>query len=137
MGDKPYIIEVVCASCKKTFTPYGNKPRIPMMIERHTCPYCKKEVKAIFDEELEREMLRKELGLDKKLEIKIDRLTLDNKTLKQEIEWLKKQVMDNSNAVGELAKYTDDKIVAMKKYLANQIAEILGQNAKKRSVKPI
>ncbi len=131
------LITIVCRSCKKSFYPYGKRKMFPPAYGTYKCPYCNEENGIIFDEELNREMARKKLGLDKKLETEVERLSMENKLLKQEVEWLKNQTAQNSANLENLAKYTDSEILDAKKEMAQKLAELMGKNIKNRTVKPI
>lgn len=132
------LIRVRCKKCGHQFFPHGMVPIIPGALGKYTCPYCGKKQTIIHDMELQREFARKELGLDKELKDEVRRIELEYQELKTEIDWLKKQVEDNTEAIKELETTIGKKIVDTKKQLSKEIAQILGERTKKKpAFKPI
>lgn len=143
---KPIVHMVVCANCKKTFYPYG---RLPLTVtppaDFTTCPCCGNKALTFFDKNLQEEYVRKNvLNLDKdviqgiQLPQLITELEERNQTFKIEIELLKKEVEANRETINNLKSRIE--FILSDKFrtqIADKIVEVLLQQKKEPSVKPV
>lgn len=131
---EPYLIEIRCenAECRKLFRPYKKKC-VPPAYDIFECPYCGHKNLIIFDEQLRREVAKKELGLDRTLEAKIGEIELENKGLRFELESFLSRIDDNTKAINELRKHVDTLILQVRKEFAETIAKERIAKAKKKA----
>jgi len=124
----PTIIKVNCSKCGNAFYPYGDYPTIPPVADRLQCPECNYVGTYIFDQQLQRESIRKALGLEKKVEEKIKMMELENKQLRMEIDRLKEQTEENGEIINELKTRVGKLIPEIRKQVAEAISEIVVAN---------
>jgi uncharacterized protein YlxW (UPF0749 family) len=96
-----------------------------------TCPNCKAESTIIYDEELKREVARRELNLDnqlgaKELESKYRILKAEVESLNKRIDGMDKEVQAIKEAIGSL-------IPAVRKQVADAISNMLQQPQSKEN----
>jgi DNA-directed RNA polymerase subunit RPC12/RpoP len=126
-----------CPDCGKTFFPYGGIPIIPPLMDDVKCPYCGYKGRVVWDDELDREIQRKKLGLDKDLEDRVKWLELENKTLRVEFEALKKKIDDNTEIINQLNSSIGELIPLIRKQVAEALEKFLENQDTNKKINPL
>lgn len=130
MTTQPLVISIICRECGRTFSPYGDKLVTPPAYLKKICPYCKTENFVYYDEELRREIARRELNLDSQLGIK--ELESENKMLKAEVESLNKRIDGMEKEIAVIKEAVNSLIPAVREQVAEAIANMLQQPTKEK-----
>jgi phage FluMu protein Com len=125
MTARSKVITIFCRKCGKSFRPYGDTlVELPAYITV-TCPNCKYESTIIYDEELKREIARRELNLDNQLGAK--ELESEYRILKAEVESLNKRIDGMDKETQAIKEAIGSLIPAVRKQVADAIANMLQQ----------
>jgi len=117
------VINVICGNCGKIYQPFGDEPVVPPTYSRLTCPYCGHKENVVFDDELRREIARRELNLDNQLGMK--ELESSYKTLKGQVESLSKRIEGMDKDIATVKEAINSLIPAVRKQVAEAIANLL------------
>jgi hypothetical protein len=95
---------VHCYNCGKTFYPLGQNPIMVPPYGDFVCPYCKTSNRVYYDTELQREVARRDLNLDKDsaLEQRIVTLEKSNEALEKAIALLNGQIAELQTALTKI-----------------------------------
>jgi flagellar motility protein MotE (MotC chaperone) len=127
----PQIIQIICYNCRKTIRPFGNTlMNVPAYVKT-TCPHCKSENTVIYDEELRREVARRELNLDGQLGVK--ELESEYRILKAEVESSNKRIEGMDKEIQSIKEAIGSLIPAVRKQVADAIANMLQQPQSKEN----
>ena len=133
MTTLPPIIEVKCGKCGNIFFPYGKRPFLPPVMDTFNCSHCGEQHTRIFDKKVARELVRKELGLDRGIDEKMRTLGLENKELKFAVDSLRKQVEENASSLNKLKIRIDTKLLPeVRKQLSEEITQLIIGNTKEK-----
>lgn len=137
---RPKILNVTCQKCGKTFKPFGSIPQFVPVSDIYDCPHCGTKNEVVWDPEMQREILRKKMGLGSS-DDRMNQLVAETLELMKRLESFENKLTEVNNTIDNRMKETTEMLskllLWMKKYsplldkMDKEYAKLFGKGKQK------